>query len=278
MSVSFFSKNSLEEYVRTAEFRAGRALNLPVLRHVNDAFVQRHINPSHCPLVLNYTDRSWNWDWSSRPTTIIQSAPAAPKSEKEKEEERLSKWKVIGGILTIGAAGLFAFTLKPALRTYQTVQKTREASREALPPALTAPMKHALRTLIKNELEIDETLYDKTRSYAIAAFGCLASAAAITIGAFAAASALITAGQILLIASVAAGVFATVYYWNTDQELSSSYQNVVRSAQVLLQGLPHYNDHMYPLAQPPHYEYVASAFFNLPPGLKPSAPPPPYSE
>lgn len=212
------SKTFWTRYITTAQYEAGQILNAKVSEAAY-AKKSQHIAPDCRPIVLNYTDRSWNWDWSSRQTTVVHPPrPQVMTAEEEKKEQRAHRAKIAGSLISIGGAFLAGYTYQAYARHNKTLQITQEvynASR-SIPGS---PAKTPIKSLVYHQLQIDQLNCAKVNNYFYATIALLTGGALIATGGFAVIPWMITAGEVTLVASAIIAALNLGLHWNDGDEI-----------------------------------------------------------
>ena len=293
--ININSKAFWNNYVLTAQYDAGQNLgaqaNQQLLQEARD---NNRIAPIYRPVIINYTAPLF--DFSSH---VINQA--RPQTAEEREQERADWAKVLGSIVTVAGAAIFALIYKNYATSTETLAYTQDVNRQIAewrghPSALLKDIYH----LTEAQLRVDELNASRISKYTLAALGVLASGVLMAIGGFAAVGALITIGQIALVAS---GVFAAVTFathLDDEQVLRGNYEIIAGRARApamqgladkILRALPGVGDDMQPASydRPPQYVPLFPELFqaDAPPpayeavqhpeaaGVEPSAPPMP---
>jgi hypothetical protein len=88
-----------------------------------------------------------------------------------------------------------------------------------------------IRVLTEHQLQIDELNTSRINKYALAALGVLVAGLLLLSGGWIAASVLITAGQVTLLASAIFAAATYLVHWNDDSEIRGHYEAILGSQQ-----------------------------------------------
>jgi hypothetical protein len=235
------SKQFWTNYVTTAQYSMGQELHAEVNQKVYDRATQNHvISSTYRPLIINYTDKSWNWDWSTKTTTIVQPTAAAPekkKTDKEKNEES-AKWAmIIGPIVAIAAAFASGYAWKAYSRQTQTANYTNEVQAQAFNALPRTPVRQSILQLLDHQSQIDSMNSSKITNYFYASIALLIGGGTLAAGGFAAVPMLITAGYVILVASAVIALANLGYHWNDQADLRPHYIAIAGDKDQRVQGL-----------------------------------------
>lgn len=256
MNMDVRSKSDWISYVQTAQLDAGEFLKV---KNVNPAKVEQ-VKQSHWypfrPVILNYTDNSWNWGSWGRPVTQIHhhhyNQPATSQtSRKEREEEKKQKEaefaRIVGSILVIAGGFLTGLLYTTYSRYNQTHNNTVAVDKE-LDRAFNSRMipnpfpGRAVKTLLGEQKLIDSRNIGRVRNYGLAALTFTSGAAAMATGGFAVIPAYILAGKIATIASLAFAAINCGLHWYDKEDNRKSYEKIIVQADSVLTQLHALNE------------------------------------
>lgn len=275
------SKAYCTNYVTTAQYDAGMYLGANAdAPAVAQALQNGAINAIFRPIIINYTAPRWNFDFSSH------AAPAAPERAKTKEErdQETADWaKVVGSVIAVVGAFAFALIYKNYADQSETLSNTQEVHRQVAGWHNHADVTHRdIYQLTQRQLQIDELNASRISKYTLAVIGVLAGGLLMAVGGFAVATTLITAGEIVLLASAILAAFTLGWHWNDDASIRKHYEAIAGRvgpgahlglADKILTALPALDANMNSLAaydRPPQYVPLFPDLYQA------DAPPPPY--
>lgn len=279
-NINVNSKAYWNNYVLTAQYDAGKYLganaNAPAVQQAQE---NGAINAMYRPIIISYTAPRWNFDFSSH---VAPAAPARPLTQEERDQERADLAKVIGSIVSVIGAFAFALVYKEYATATETLSNTQEVNRQ-----VAGWYNHGqevnrdIYQLTHRQLEIDELNSSRISKYTLAVLGALAGGLLMAVGGFAVATALITAGQITLLAAAILAAGTLGWHWNDDQTIRRNYEAIAGRAgqhaqlgladKILTTGLPAVDEHMNAQAydRPPQYVPLYPELYQA------DAPPPP---
>jgi hypothetical protein len=290
------SKTFWTNYVTTAQYGTGQELHAAVNPAVYDRATQNHvISPTYRPIIFKYTDKSLNFDWSTRNTTIVHPPAAAPerkKTDKEKKEESAQKAMALGTLVAMAAAFIVAKTYKTWSAQQGTTTYLAEVQTQAFNALPRTPVKQSILQLLDHQSQIDSTNNSRITNYFYAAIALLVGGGTLAVGGFAAVPMLITAGYVTLLVSAMIAAANLGYHWNDQADLRPHYIAIAGDkdrrtqglADVILNQLATYNENMQnpydapPPSYSPHvyaplYPDLYNSAWQIPSAAIPSAPP-----
>ncbi len=242
MTIKIQSKKFLEDYTITAQANAGTDLNIDPNPAEFDR-VKHQISAEYRPIILNYTDQSWNWDLSSHlhGVSVAPLPSSAPKTEKERkeaeEEARANRAKWLGFLI----AGISAFltgktwtSYRRYTNTFSYTQKVHQAVTEYLSQEQKPEVYSDFKSLVDRQLKVDSLNAGKAKSYFLAALGTFIGGGVLAVGGFAVIPWVITAGQVILVVSVTFALFNLGVHWDDKATIRQHNQEIVKLANQIL--------------------------------------------
>ena len=254
MNMDVKSKSDWISYIQTAQLDAGEFLKVP---NVNVGKVQQ-VKQSHWypfrPIILNYTDNSWNWGSWGRSTTHIHHYPAPSKTtrkerEEEKKQEQANLAKVVGSIMLIAGGFLTGLLYTTYNRYYQTFKNTVAVDKELDKAFNSRTMPNTfpgsqVKKILVEQKQIDSRNINRVRNYGIAALAFTAGGAAMVAGGFAVIPAYITAGKIAALVAAAFAAINCGLHWYDKEDNRKSYTSILSVADTVLSQLYALNENL----------------------------------
>jgi len=254
MTIRVDNKEWWQKFTTTALDDAGQYFEVVADKALRDKErAEGRIDASYRPIILNYTDRSWNWDFSSRVTNTVvvkkESKETLEAKEKREEEEAETRAKVIGVGSLLGALGILGWAYRHYERHQQTVQYTEEVRGKLLAYQPIHPdLKDDLLQLVWRLQTIDTLSRDKMQWYVRAACVGVAGGISLVLGGFRVTPFwTIKMGYLGAIAAAAAGVFNLAYRWGNGEEIKKHYRVILGGngtkglAHMILENLEQYD-------------------------------------
>ncbi len=178
-------------------------------------------------------DNSWNWGWGG--PTPAPNIHGAPKTERERDEEKARIAAFIGSVV----AGVFAFITAITYKSYSADKKVFTETGRIRQHALDhfwdvsvdniseKNLRRSFFNLMKAQLEIDILKYQKSSDRFYTSLAMLVGGATLASGGILMVPFLMTAGKVVLLVSTLVGLFGLGSHWNDSDAIIAKQREIV---------------------------------------------------